>query len=62
MEKTLMASDVKRMFTSFLEVMPQEKFYMCSDENAVEWLERVLGIEGIDLSAPRGTQVDSILK
>lgn len=62
LKKSLMASDIKRMFNSYLASMEQDKFYMCTDERSVEWLERMLGIEGIDIKSPRNTQVDLILK
>jgi len=60
--KTLLPSEIKNLFESYTKSMDQNKFYMCTDLKAIDWLERNINFEGLDIANPRDNIKESILK
>ena len=57
----LVQENVDAFFLDYLKYMEQAKFYMCTDDNAINHLEEEMGIEGLNLRAPKLSLVPELL-
>ena len=53
--QSLNQESVDNFLISYLQWMKQDKFYMCTDDNAITHLETELSIEGLNLKNPEKT-------
>lgn len=60
--KELTAAEVKRLLMQYIDQMEHEQLYWCTDDQAVDHIEKTIDEYGIDIQSPRSDIQDSIVQ
>lgn len=61
-ERVLDKDAIQLAFYEYLECMEQEVFYWCSDDAALNSVEKEIGVEGVNLVNPKDSLKDALLQ